>query len=257
MSKKLKILRILLVICLISFVIFAVGLVRELYVLRQGQSFYEKMLSETATQTQRQETSIIDGTTPGQGVTDEGWIPYVDFETLRTIFPGIVAWIKLDGTPIDYPVMQGSDNEYFLTHLPDGTRHRSGSVFLDHRNSNDFSDKSTVIYGHESRFGEMFASLKNYRKQEFYEEHPIIYLYTPERDYKILLFAGYLADSHRDAPPLNFRDDVDFLDYVDSLKNKSMFKSDIEVTANDRIVSLASCAYDFEDARWIVVGVLD
>ena len=261
MNRKKVILWTILAICIISVAVFTTLIVRELLIDNQSRSFYAEIA--TAVERRQQEsgqTTTEEGSTderPGQQELDEAnWVPYVDFEALNTQFPGIVGWIKLDGTPIDYPVMQYTNNDYFLSRLPDGTTHRNGSIFLDYRNKNDFSDKSILIYGHETRAGDMFGAMKNYRNQEFFDSNPIIYIHTPEKDYILQIFAGHVAHSVRDHPPLAFETDEEFLSYINHIKNISVFTGNIEVNADDRIVSLVTCTYDFDDARLIIVGVI-
>ena len=102
----------------------------------------------------------------------------------------------------------------------------------------------------------MFGVLKSYRNQEFFDANPIIFIYTPEKDYTIEIFAGNVVHSVRDHPPLYFESDEEFLSYVNHLKRTSIFTSDVEVGPDDRIVSLVTCTYDFDDARLIIVGRL-
>jgi len=253
MNKKKIVLFSILAICIIAAGTFTTLLIRELIIDRQSQSFYEDIAAEVE---RRPESGITNNTQSGQPDDTAAWAPYVDFNALNNELPGIVGWIKLENTPIDYPVMQYTDNDYFLTHLPDGTLHRNGSIFLDYRNNSDFSDKSILIFGHETRAGDMFGVLKHYREQEFYEANPTIDLYTPKKDYKIVLFAGHVAHSVRDHPPLQFENDEEFLDYINHLKSISVFNSSTEVTTIDTIVSLVTCTYDFNDARLIIVGII-
>jgi len=248
------ILKVILGICIAAVVAFAALIARELYIDWQSRSFYDDILADIETRPHRPQQT--DNAQPPQSEEEEEWTPYVDFEKLSEIYPGIVGWIKLEGTQIDYPVMQYTDNDYFLGRLPDGTAHRSGSIFLDYRNESDFSDRSILIYGHTSRTDEMFGTLKHYRNREFFEANPVIYLYTPEADYKLELFAGHIAHSVRDHPPLEFENDEDFLEYIAHIKRVSVFSSDVEISAKDTIVSLVTCTYDFNDARLIIVGVL-
>lgn len=260
-------------VCITAVVVCAVGLGIELYTGRKSIAYYSA-LSEGIEKRPRQTGSqgnagrpqpsppVNDGddndeTDVGEPVFEaDPWIPYVDFDTLNRRFPGIAAWIQLEGTLLDYPVMQGTNNYFYLSNLPDGTRDRAGSVFLDYRNSPDFSDQSSLLYGHESRVGEMFGVLKNFRTQSFYDEHPVINLYTQDYDYEIVLIAGYLVDSGVETPPLSFRDEAAFERYIAEIRRRSVFRSSVEVDADDRLVCLCTCAYDFTNARLVIVGKL-
>ena len=244
---------------------FAALLARELITIKQGQSYYSDLSAgierrpatpggpSTASPAQPGGEAY---NTENSGGTGNDWVPYVDFDSLDERFPGIVGWIKLEGTAIDYPIMHWTDNYYFLGHLPDGTRHRQGSIFIDYRNSPDFSDKHTKIYGHDSRTQDMFGVLKNYAGQSFFEENPIVRIFTPERDYQLMLFAGYHVDSGVEVPPLTFSDDAAFEAYIADIKSRSIFRSNVEVSADDKIVSLCTCAAGQPTARLVIVGKL-
>jgi len=254
------ILRIILVVCIVFAGVFAGLLAREIITDRQSREFFSDLAADVERRPGDTGNPGMPGSSGGESLSesdeDVEWVSYVDFAELNNEFPGIVGWIKLEGSVMDYPVMQYNDNVRFLTHMPDGRRHRNGSIFLDYRNDNDFSDKSILIFGHETRTGDMFGVLKNYREQAFYEDNPVIHLYTPHEDFTINIFAVHLAHSQRDHPPLDFEDDDDFMNYIEHLKNISFISSDIEVHQDDRIVSLCTCAYDFDDARLIIVGIL-
>ena len=189
---------------------------------------------------------------------DDGppWEAFTDFDALGQSYQGLVGWIENKGTIINYPVMQWTNNDYFLHHLPDGETHRSGAIFVDHRSNSDFTDKSTLIYGHALKSGDMFGSLKEYRTQSYYEEHPIIYLYTPTKDYALVLFAGYLLDSGYEVPPLEYKDEEEFMTHIADIKSRSVFKSNIQVYPSDQIVYLCTCAKDYTNARLIIVAKL-
>lgn len=180
----------------------------------------------------------------------------MDFMYLRIKNEDIVAWITAPGLPIDLPVVQGKDNSYYLTHLFDHQPNRLGTLFIDVQNAGNFSDKNTVIYGHNMNDGSMFASLANYRKQEFYESFPVMELYTPEGDYKIELFAGYVANGNEPFLRFTFNDETDFLTYIVWLKSRSTFSSSVDVKPHDRIITLATCSYEYDNARYVVFGKL-
>lgn len=268
--RKRLILYTLMGVSIAAVVFFTVGFGIELYASRQSIVYYAKLNEEIGRRPPRLITAATPGPatqppeeTPGPTGTDNEppieenpWIPYVDFETLSERFPGIIGWLLLEGTPIDYPIMQTTDNSFFLSHLPDGTRQRAGSIFLDCRNSPDLTDGNSLIYGHMSSSGEMFGALRNYRNQEFYNRNPVLNIYTPERDCELVLIAGYLLDSGVEVPPLAFSGENDFYDYIDDIRGRSFFVSDTDVSADDQIVCLCTCAYDFRNARLIIVGKL-
>ena len=266
-----KLLYIVLVISIAAVLVFAFNLGREIYTNRQSRKYYADLTVNIQTRPRSQapnpstpaageperDIDDINAEPPQNADEDEyEWLPYVDFAGLNDQFPGISAWIQLEGTVLDYPIMLWADNDYFLNHLSDGTNHRSGSIFLDYRNNADFSDKNTLLYGHASRTDDMFGLLKYYRDQTFYEEHPIMYIYTPDRDYELVLFAGYLLDSGYETPPLIFKGEDAYSAHLADIIRRSVFRSNVEVDANDRIVSLCTCAYDFTNARLIIVGKL-
>lgn len=279
-NKKTLILYILLGICIAAVIVCAAGLGIELHTSRQSIKYYSELSADiekhprpprnpdyaqpSAPATSSEPSEVpedpahsADNSNQERPVIEEDvWVPYVDFDALSERFPGIVAWIVIPGTQLDYPVMQGSNNYYYLSYLPDGTRNRAGSVFLDYRNSPDFSDKNSLIYGHMSNVGEMFGALRNYRTQSFYEAHPVVNLYTSEHDYDLVLVAGYLVDSGVETPPMSFKDEAAFASYIRDLKRRSVFRSDVEVAADDRLVCLCTCAYDFTNARLVIVGKL-
>jgi sortase B len=178
----------------------------------------------------------------------------VDFDELRKLNGDTVAWIYSEGTPIDYPVVLGEDNAFYLNHTFSGRSGAAGTIFMDYDNQGDFSDANTAIYGHHMRNGSMFASLDKYRKQSYYDKHPVIYLYTPSGNYAIELFSAYVRDAS--LLPHDFDSPEDFLAYAEKVKSLSDFRSDVTVGAGDRIVTLVTCNYNYDDARYVVHGKL-
>lgn len=179
-----------------------------------------------------------------------------DFAALARVNPEIVAWIKAQDSVIDYPVVQGKDNSYYLNHLFTGKANSMGSPFVDYRTPGDFSGAVTIIYGHYMKNGSMFASLAKHKKQSYYDAHPVMELYTPDGDYTIELFAGIIANGSIEFLRRDFDDDEDYLAYIETLKNASTFRSNVTVRADDRIVALITCSYEFSNARYAVFGKL-
>jgi len=183
-------------------------------------------------------------------------MPAMDFEAVQNEFPNAVAWIQIIGTGVNYPVMHGTNNEYYMSRRPDGKNSRSGSIFIDYRNAPDLSSPNTFIYGHRMRSGAMFGTLSNYNSQSFYDKHPTVSIFTPKGNYELELFAGYTFNQKEEKQTMKFADAKAFENYVRNAKRRSMFKSDVEVNFGDRLVTLCTCEYSFDDARLFVVGKL-
>jgi len=180
----------------------------------------------------------------------------IDFDSMRQNYPDVVAWIKSEN--LNYPIVQGTDNNYYLSRLPNGKHHVLGSIFLDERNLDDFSEDSIILYGHDSRKGDMFGSLKYYASQEYYAQNSNVLIFTPKCDYNLMLIAGYIIDSAFEVPPMSFTDLADFECYITDIKNRSIFKSDIEVNYDEQLVSLVTCTPSSSiNERLIIVGKFD
>ena len=191
----------------------------------------------------------------GDSDTDILW-PQVDFAALKQINPDIVGWLYCEGTEINYPVVQGEDNSYYLKHLFDGTANPNGCLFLDCSIAGDFSDPHSIIYGHNMKNGYMFAGLEQYEEQTYYEAHPQMLLLTPEQNYTITLFSGYTASSSADAWTLHFADQTAWSDWLQHAIDQSVFQSAYQPSETDRVLTLSTCSYDFDEARFVLLGAL-
>lgn len=186
---------------------------------------------------------------------DTVW-PAVDFEALRQINPDVVGWIYIEGTSVNYPIVQGDDNNYYLKRMLDGTWNSNGSIFLDCDSEPDFTGKNSIIYGHNMRNGAMFQTILSYKKQEFFEEHPVALLLTPQGNYRIRFFSGYTADVSDSAWELYFAD-TDYEKWLSEIGGRSCFVSDVVPDREDRVVTLSTCSYEFDNARFVLHGILE
>ena len=121
----------------------------------------------------------------------------VDFASLQAINPDIVAWLRIPGV-LEYPVVRGEDNSYYLNHTVQKTYNIAGSIFLDYRNERDFSDSKNIIYGHNMKDGSMFHVLRNYQDIDFFQEHTDMEIYLPDErslNYQITACEQVPADS--------------------------------------------------------------
>lgn len=209
--------------------------------------------NETTENKESNEAPVDAQQTPETDTTN--W-PEVDFAELQAINPDVVAWIFIEGTNINYPVVQGTDNSYYLNHLFDGRRNGAGSIFMDYRNTGDFADRNNILYGHHMQNDTMFAQITEYKEQAFYDAHPVCLVMTPQGNHKLEFFAGYVIDMNSQAWKLEFASDEEYALWLEDALSKSTFTSSVDPTAHDRVVTFSTCTYEYNDARYVLVGVL-
>ena len=182
----------------------------------------------------------------------------VDFEKLLEMNSDVVGWIRFDEpSEINYPVVQGRDNEEYLKRTFEANTNKLGTLFVDVNNPGDFSGRNTFIYGHNMKNGSMFAQLLKYKDDSFYKEHPYFYIYTPDgkvRTYEIFS-AGVVKDTS-DSYIMDYADDAAFQTYIDYIKQQSAYPTSTEVTTASKIVSLSTCTNVRDDERFLVHGVM-
>ena len=186
----------------------------------------------------------------------QSWLAEIDHAALAQINPDYACWLYCPDSPIDYPVVQGADNSRYLHRLFNGERNACGTLFIDCRNLTDFQDPNTLIYGHHMRDGSMFKSISYYADQASYDAHPWMLLISEGELAVLELFAGCTTSKHDPCYELALSDANDLLALAEELKEKSDFASGVEIRPGDRLVTLSTCAYAFENARCIAVGRL-
>lgn len=224
--------------------------------------FLETYESKKQAQTLSNEVTIWDDTTTPENKDTEtdhdevAQIPEsIDFDKLLEENKDVIAWLYCPDTSINYPVVQAKDNDYYLHLGLDREYQREGTLFAECKNASNFTDWNTIIYGHNMKNGTMFHDLIEYNDESFYDEHPVMYLYVLGVRYQIELIAGAVVDTDSDiySIPKNSegRDDI-----LEIIRKKSTFTSDVEVREDDKIITLSTCSYEYEDARYVVVGKL-
>lgn len=180
----------------------------------------------------------------------------MDFSEMKEINPDVIGWIKCEDTVIDYPVLHTDNNDYYLTHLYNNNINARGSIFMDCVNKSIETDRNLVIYGHNMQDGSMFACLNGYKKQEYYEKHPTMMLYTPEGDFLIELICGTIEDGGKVFARYRFANDKDFESYVNQFIEQSTFQSNAQLMPGDHIITLCTCTYENYNARYALIGRL-
>lgn len=180
----------------------------------------------------------------------------VDFAGLSEINSDVVGWLYIEGTQINYPVVQGADNDYYLNHQFDKRYNSAGCLFLDRGNDSAFGDQNQIIYGHYMKNKSMFHDVTGYKEQSFYDAHPHGWLITPEGEYQILFFSGYVSDTQGQAWKTSFAEEATYGAWLEEAKGKSSFVCDVVPDTTDQVLTLSTCSYEFQNARYVLHGIL-
>ncbi len=242
----------LLIICLAVAGVSGYKLYEEFEIRKQAQESYASVSKHTEKKVSDEKQQYTETKFEFQ---QEERTSMMDFSDLAKINDQVTGWIESKGTVINYPIVHPNDNDYYLTHMFDGTKNKSGALFVSADNSRGFVDQNTIIYGHHMRNNTMFASLVEYKNQEYYDAHPNMMLYTPTGDYRLDVFSAYIVDvpkSDKEFIKPNFGSEENFAEFLNKIMKSSQFNSDVQVSAADRIVTLVTCTYETSDARYIV-----
>ncbi len=197
-------------------------------------------------------------------ISEENYLYFKDrLEELQTEYNNsdVFAWIYIPGTNINYPVVVGKDNDYYLDRNPYKKWNTAGSIFMDYRNRrNLLNNQFTIIYGHNIRTrGTMFNRLLEFKKQSMFEKYQYIYIYTKDAALKYLIFSVYEGVASEGTPSgVMYQTGTQYLAAINSIKDKSIHqREDLELTDTDRVLELYTCANtSSNDDRCFVFGVL-
>lgn len=178
-----------------------------------------------------------------------------DWDALREINPDIVGWIYIPDSEINYPIVQGPDNEKYLNTAFDGSDgwfSSAGTIFIDVKNDPDFTDRNTFLYGHHMRDGSMFAALTDWESDEEFNKHRDIYILTPNGNYYAKTFSLLKTNGSEPIVVTQFASDESYKDYIQKMLNRSMVKQTGDVFTADQITqafALCTCEYTQNDGR--------
>lgn len=180
----------------------------------------------------------------------------IDWDALKAQNPDTIAWLYLRGTKINYPVVQAQDNDYYLRRMFNGEHGIGGTLFADYRASNDFTGFNSIIYGHHMKDSSMFGALKSYTSYEYAKENPRFELITPKQKYhlEVIAFLNIPADSEIYTIVNGGSDEK--TNYINLIRKLSSYETGVSYGPGDHLVMLSTCAYEYEDARYAVIGKL-
>lgn len=183
----------------------------------------------------------------------------VDFDALLAENPDTIAWLRFEEPAvISYPVVKSKDNNEYLTKTFSANDNKLGAIFMDMNSSSAFTDRHTIIYGHNLKVGgEMFSQLNAYAEESFCKEHPYFYIYTPDgKEHMYKIFSAGVVKDTAENYNMTFATESDYLNFLELCKNSSNYAVDAELDAQSKVVSLSTCTNVNEDERFLVQGVL-
>ena len=179
----------------------------------------------------------------------------IDFDQLKAVNEDIVGWLRIRALDISYPLVQGEDNDYYLHRTFERTDNFAGCLFMNCDNEADFTDQNTIIYGHNMKNGSMFGKLKNYNDPEVFKKSKYFWIYTPDLIYQYRIFSASVVNKVGLTYQVTFTED-EFNQFVNqAFANSVVDNTDVEVTREDRVVTLSTCTGD-DSTRFVVMGRL-
>lgn len=187
----------------------------------------------------------------------------IRFINLQKINPDIVGWIKLPNTVIDLPVLQAgkSQPEFYLDHDYNKKPSKYGSIFADYRAPvTDKKSKSVILYGHSLRSGRMFTQLDKYKSLDFYKQNPVFSFDTAQGESQWKIISVFVTNTLPEQGEIfdymktSFKNDSDYLNFAYQLRIRSLLNTGVSFNANDKLLLLSTCSYEFDDFREVVVA---
>jgi len=180
-----------------------------------------------------------------------------NFEELQEVNADVFGWLTVYGTHIDYPLLQTDNNQKYVNHNARGEFARTGAIFLDFRNQQDFSDFNNIIYGHDMAREAMFGEIGNFIESEYFNEHEFGSLFTGETHYGIQFFAFLEVDAYdREIYNPNINLEIQKKSLLEKIRNEAIHEREVGINTTDRIVILSTCTPTATNGRHILIGKL-
>ena len=186
----------------------------------------------------------------------------LQLEELKKQNNDIVAWLEIPNTKINYPVLQTSDNEYYMTHTYKKENSKDGSIFLDKDYNWDLPSSNLLIYGHNNRNGNMFEDLLKYEDESYYKEHPTIEFTTLDEDCTYEIIAVFKSRVYYKSEEnvfryyffINAENEDEYNYYVEESKKASLYDTGKTAEYGEQLLTLSTCEYSQEDGRFVIVA---
>lgn len=268
MKKGIRIIKIILIIVIIVGLILLALYEWQEYVNRQESAEARELAATTAEATPSQvptpppmqdsQTGKDDGNPPPRP-TDPVVIELMNtnLTSLREINPEVIGWIYIPDTKVDYPIVKGENNEYYLHNSWKNTKSGAGAIFMEQVNSPDMKDFNTIIYGHNMRSKSMFGGLSRYKSPTYLKEHPSIYVATDTGVYRYDIFAAHQVGVKTIIYRTELDEPLQREEFIHFSLDYSVVDTDIVPTVDDKILTLSTCSGSGYSTRWVVQGILN
>ncbi len=206
---------------------------------------------------------LLENTVVGKtDITIEKTERMLQVEELKKQNEDVVGWLEIPNTNINFPVLQGTDNEYYLTHTFDKQYSKDGSIFLDKDYKWNPPSSNLLLYGHNNKNGNMFQNLLEYKQEEYYKQHSTIRFTTETEDANYEIISVFLSrvyyksekDVFRYYYFINARNEEEYNDFVNNVKKVSIYGIDTTAKYGDQLLTLSTCEYSQKDGRFVVVA---
>lgn len=184
-----------------------------------------------------------------------------EYKTLYSLNKKLIGWVKIDDTYIDYPVLQTSNNEYYLKHNFDQEEDKNGSIFLDKDCSILPRTTNLIVYGHHMRSGRMFGQLTKYSSEEFYKDHKYIQFDTiyEKGTYEIMyVFRSRIYEESEIVFKyyqfIDAASEIEFDSYMREMADMSLYDTGVTAKYGDELLTLSTCDYYTDYGRFVVVA---
>ena len=266
MDKKRTALKVILTVAVTGFIVCIAIVGYYFYSLQHSKNTFAKLQDAKNEAVVEQETSVEVASKEEETETvaeEEEYVSPIDFAELKKDVNGdIYAWIQVDGTTVDYPVLQHeSDNTYYMTHNLDDSYGYPGCIYTEFFNNEGFIDPITAVYGHYMKDGTMFASLHRFMDKDFFDEHDSIVIYLPEEEKHYTIVAATYTDDKRITVWYDMFSEEGMQEWVDFVlsteETDTNHLREMELSTDDTFIALETCVDGDGSSRYLVVAVED
>ena len=186
-----------------------------------------------------------------------GKLQETDLEALREVNEDVIGWITIPDTKLSYPLMPGTEGDYYLNRTWEKVSSIAGSIFIENLCSDDLTDFNTVIYGHRMKDESMFGSLKHYNEKEYWTKHPYVYIYDDHGAHRYEIFAAYEANLQKSTYQIGFANDGSKQTFLENCVGYSVIDTGVVPTIYDKVITLSTCTGRDYSSRWVVQARLE